>query len=299
MKLICNKDDFNHFFHYVCKKTMKKALLSASAIGMCSVLSLGFILKWSSGIPGRTGSPGETTCTACHGGGSGTTIVNINATPSFISNQYIPGTTYTIDVTVMNNPYSKFGFGCEILDASTNTNTGSMTTPLTGVQFLTAANGRNNAVHTTPKSGTGAATFSFVWTAPTTTNNIVIYAAGNAVNGNGTTTGDAVGTASLMLTANITSIQENNANNSMLIFPNPASDFISIHIDYFNSPTFVTIELFDLKSTKHFTLLNTKLNYGQNVIKTFLPDELSNGIYVLKVRSNEKNIASQLLLIKK
>lgn len=278
---------------------MKKVFLSVSAIGMLTFLSLGFILKWSSGIPGKTGSPGETSCTACHGGGSGTTIVNINATPSFISNQYIPGTTYTIDVTVINNPYSKFGFGCEILDASTNTNAGSMTTPLAGVQFLTAANGRNNAVHNTPKNGTGSATFSFVWVAPTTTNNIVIYAAGNAVNGNGTTTGDAVGTASLLLTPNTTSIQENTANNSISIFPNPASDFISMYIDYFNAPTLVTIELSDLKGSHHFTLLNTKLNYGQNEIKTFLPDELSNGIYVLKVRSNEKNITSQLLLIKK
>ena len=137
---------------------MKKALLVSGTALITSVLTTSFIMKWSSGIPGRTGSPGETTCTACHGGGSGITLVNISATPAFISNQYVPGTTYTVNVSVTNNPYSKFGFGCEILDASSNTDAGIMLTPLVGVQFLTASNGRINAVHTSPKSGTGSAT---------------------------------------------------------------------------------------------------------------------------------------------
>ncbi|GIV28341.1 MAG: hypothetical protein KatS3mg027_2155 [Bacteroidia bacterium] len=279
-------------------KTSKNFVFNSLILGTF-ILSSAFIIKWSSGIPGRTGSPGETTCTACHGGGTGTTNVSISATPNFSANEYIPGNTYTINVTVTNNSYTKFGFGCEILDPTSNSNAGTMNTPLTGVQFLTASNGRNNAVHTTPKTGSGTTTFSFIWTAPTTTNNIVIYAAGNAVNGNGTTTGDAVGSASLVLTANTTSIKENTANNSMLIFPNPASDFISIHVDYFNTPTDVTLELYDLKGIQHYTLINTKLNYGQNEIKTFLPTEVSNGLYLLKIRSNEKTIASQLFLVKK
>ncbi len=276
----------------------KKIILGLTII--LSLASLSFIVLNSSGIAGKTGSPGETTCSQCHSGGTGTTTVLIGSVPEFTTNQFVPGQSYQITVYVSNTNYTKFGFGCEILDQATSTNTGTMNISGPNVQFITASNGRKNAVHTAPYSApSGAAAFTFYWTAPNTTNNIVIYAAGNAVNGNGTTIGDAVGTTSLLLTPSTSSIKENNANNSMLIFPNPASDFISIHIDYFNSPTIATIELSDLKGSQYFTLLNTKLNYGQNEIKTFLPTELSNGIYLLKVRNNKQIIASQIVLIKK
>lgn len=263
-------------------------------------LTMAFVVKWSSGIPGRTGSPGETTCTACHGGGNGTTIVSISANPSFISNQYVPGTTYTIDVTVANNSYTLFGFGCEILDASSFTNAGNMTTALSGVQFLNASNGRKNAVHTTPKSGTGSTSFSFVWTAPTTTNSIVIYAAGNAVNGNGTTTGDQVGSTTLTLSANINNISNFSFKNSMQIFPNPASKLVTIQLEYYQSPVHAQIELWNLQGTKITTLLQIPIQYGSNIFHCFIPETISNGLYILKVKTtNEEYLTSKMLIVKK
>jgi len=279
---------------------MKKELLVSGTILITSVLTTSFIIKWSSGIPGRTGSPGETTCSACHSGGSGTTVVNISATPAFTSNQYVPGTTYTVNVTVANNSYSNFGFGCEILDANSNTDAGIMTTPLTGVQFLTASNGRKNAVHTSPKSGTGSATFSFVWTAPTGTNNIVIYAAGNAVNANGTTSGDAVGTRSLSLSANTTGIKKITNNVKINVYPNPASDFISIHVENVSNVGNVNIELWDLKGNKVAHLNASQLNVGTQNIRVFLPDNVNSGLYILKIQSaNNQTIASKMIIVKK
>lgn len=267
---------------------------------LCTLLTTAFVVKWSSGIPGRTGSPGETTCTACHGGGSGTTIVSVSANPSFAGNQYVPGTTYTIDVTVANNTYTLFGFGCEILDASTNTDAGNMTTAFSGVQFLTASNGRKNAVHTTPKSGTGSTTFSFVWTAPTTTNDIVIYAAGNAVNGSGTSIGDQVGTTTLTLSANVTGISNISFKNSMHIYPNPAAELVTIQLEYYQSPVSAQIELWDLRGTKIATLLQTSIQYGTNTFHCFIPETISNGLYILKVKaSNKECITSKMLMVKK
>jgi len=276
-----------------------KALLVSGTALIVSGLTTSFIMK-SSGISGRTGSPGETTCTACHSGGTGTTVVNISATPAFTSNQYVPGTTYTVNVTVTNNSYSNFGFGCEILDASSNTDAGTMTTPLTGVKFLTASNGRKNAVQSSPKSGTGSATFSFVWTAPTGTNNIVIYAAGIAVNNTGGTGGDAVGTRSLTLSANANGIKEITNNVKINVYPNPASDFVSIQVENISEIRNVNIELWDLKGNKVDHLNASQLNVGTQNIRVFLPDNINNGLYILKLQSaNNETIASKMIIVKK
>lgn len=57
--------------------------------------------------------------------------------------------------------------------------------------------------HTTPKSSDGtSAKFSFLWTAPLSSGTHTLRAAGAAVNGNGTTTGDLGATTSLGITVN-------------------------------------------------------------------------------------------------
>lgn len=206
-----------------------------------------------------------------------------------MSNQYVPGTTYTIDVTVTNNSYTLFGFGYEILDANSFTDAGNMTTALSGVQFLNASNGRKNAVHTAPKSGTGSTSFSFVWTAPTTTNNIVIYAAGNAVNGNGTTTGDQVGSTTLTLSTNVTHVSNFSFKNSIQIFPNPASKLVTIQLEYYQSPVHAQIELWNLEGAKIATLLQTPIQYGTNTFHCFIPETISNGFTSSKSKPPTKN----------
>lgn len=280
-------------------QSMEHKLLFITGVLCITGLTVGFIAKYSTGIAGRTGSPGETICSACHGGGSGTTVVNISATPSFSANKYIPGNTYTITVSVINNAYNLFGFGCEVLNASNNTDAGNMTTALSGVQFLVAANGRKNATHTSPKSGTGTASFQFVWTAPTTPDTVTIYAAGNAVNGNGSTLGDMANSASLTITPDVTGISNAEIKNTMTVYPNPASGFININIQYFNQPQDVFIELFDIKGNKVCNLSDTRINYGENHYRVLLPDNISNGIYFVKVKTLKESILSKMLIVQK
>ena len=131
-----------------------------------------FILN-NGGIANRTGSPGETTCVACHSGGAGTTIISISATPSFSANQFVIGQTYTVSCTVSNSAFTKFGFDAEILDVS-NVNAGNITAGLSGVQIINAT--RRNVTQTTPKTGSGSAVFEFVWVAPLS-GNATIYVA--------------------------------------------------------------------------------------------------------------------------
>jgi hypothetical protein len=178
---------------------MKKQIILFITLPLVLMGASAFILQ-SGGMIGYTGSPGEGTCANCHTGGTGSTVVNISSIPSFTSNQFAPGGTYTINVAVLNNAYDHFGFDCEILDPD-DADAGTMSNPGTGVQLL-AFGDRMNATHTMPNNNPGMANFSFVWVAPST-GSAVIYASGNAVNNNGDNDGDMPNNTSLALTASV------------------------------------------------------------------------------------------------
>ena len=274
---------------------MKKNLLLASALGAVFISTTAFIV-YSSGIAGYAGSPTEGTCTTCHSGGMGTTIVGITGSPTFTSNQYVPGATYTVNVNVQNTSYTHFGFDCEILNSS-NTNAGSMTTALTGVQFLTATNSRKNATHTTPKTVTGVASFSFVWVAPST-GTTTIYATGIAVNLNGTTIGDQVGSVSLALTPSTTDIKEANSTGftNISIFPNPIVSKFKINYNIAVDSD-VKVGLYDVQGKLISELLNEKQPSGDYTLKLNLPDDLSKGIYIIKLMCNSNTTAQRLVIV--
>ena len=77
--------------------------------------------------------------------------MSINSLPAFSNNNYVPGTTYTLTIIITASGFNNFGFGCEILNAS-NTDAGTMQNAGTGVKFLTAGNGRKNAVQSATKA---------------------------------------------------------------------------------------------------------------------------------------------------
>lgn len=277
-------------------KTMKIKLLIVGLIPM--VFSTAYIIKYSSGIAGYTGSSGESTCTSCHGGGSGTTNVSVSFNPAMPTGSYTPGQTYTVSVTISNSAYSLFGFGCEILNSS-NTNCGSMTTAGTGVKFLTASNGRKNAVHSTPKSGSGAATFTFVWMAPMS-GTAYIHAVGNAVNGNGGTSGDKVSSAYTMsLTPDVTSVAINNTNHiQATVYPNPVKDVMNIQLNLSNDTEQLNVFLFDLDGKKVYSQNIQGMVAGIHSLNISIPDHLTNGLYTLCLNSGNSKI-TKLILIEK
>ncbi|HPQ09097.1 MAG TPA: T9SS type A sorting domain-containing protein [Bacteroidia bacterium] len=253
-------------------------------------------MKDSNGRAGYTGSPSESTCTACHGGGSGTTMVNVSFNPAIPSGSYTPNQTYTVTVTVSNNAYSKFGFGCEILNVSTNANIGTMPSAGTGVTFKTAGNGRKNAVHSTPKSGTGSASFSFVWTAPST-GNAVLYAIGNAVNGNGSTSGDKVSsTYSLSLVPDVTGVALNESHiQNLVVFPNPIKDYVNVQFSASTSLNNVSFSIIDLNGKTVFEKKMTSVATGLNNIQFSIPENISNGLYIL--HTSAENISLKKMII--
>jgi hypothetical protein len=171
-------------------------------ICVLTVLSLLWMSN-ANGVANRNGAPGETACNAsgCHtsnalnsGGGSITITDNIPTTG------YIPGQTYTINVTVAKTGVNLFGFGFEAVSSS-NTTAGTLVV-LNAASTKTLNGTRTNMVHLT-NSGVSASskTFTFGWIAPSTPNgNVTFYAAGNAANGNGSDTGDYIYTTTKTIT---------------------------------------------------------------------------------------------------
>lgn len=273
---------------------MKKSLL-LFALGLSLFAGSSFVILSSGGIVGKTGSPGETTCSGCHSGGAGTTSVSISTTPSITSNQFLPGQTYTVTVTVANASFSQFGFGCEILNSS-NANAGTMANAQAGV-FFANAGAKTNAIHSTPKSGTGTADFSFEWTAPTS-GNATIYAAGNAINGTGNTTGDKPGNTSLALTLLSTNLSERPVSSFNLnLYPNPSSN--KINIEYLLATNAnVNIAMYDLKGSEVALLLNEQQAAGAQTLNADISANIEKGIYIIKMSVNDR-VATQKLFVKR
>lgn len=257
---------------------------------------LGFITKKNLGIAGTVSSPGETNCSFCHTPNTAVSGTTISAIPAFTSNLYTPGQTYTIQVNVGCLTLSNFGFACEVLSAS-NTDTGVMQNPQAGVQFSVAANGRKNATQTGKKAGAGFATFQFEWVAPGG-GQVKIYAAGTAVNNNGLTSGDAVSTSSLALTAStVSAVSEINSYFTSVNFcPNPIkSDFtLNYHLE---KSGMIKVTLYDLQGKEITEFVNEDQVNGLHTSKASLPTDLSKGVYIMKFLFNGHPDAQRMVIV--
>ncbi|MEW6207455.1 MAG: choice-of-anchor V domain-containing protein [Acidobacteriota bacterium] len=155
---------------------------------------------FSSGPPaGRTGAPGELTCATadCHQG-------SLNGGPGQFAiiapSVYEPGETYQITVrhTTTDSSRRRWGFQLTALTTSNNKagdldNTNNLTVVLDddGPGF-----NRQYIEHTlngTFAGQTSQASWTFEWTAPDTdVGPVILYAAGNQANNNGSNTGDQI-----------------------------------------------------------------------------------------------------------
>jgi hypothetical protein len=155
----------------------------------------------------RTGAPGELTCgiSTCHNNVPNTNGGSVAIAFSGTNNKYVPGSPYTITVTVTDAAQSRFGFEMTSLD-TTDTQAGTFAeiSGSTDVSFPFSSNGRLYVAHHNANSSN---TFTFFWTAPSTNvGNIILYAAGNAANNNNQSTGDHIYTSNLTLTRTLVSL---------------------------------------------------------------------------------------------
>jgi len=162
------------------------------------------VASYSGGPPdAHTGAPSETTCRDCHGTAVGTGSLTIIGVPA----QYNLRQTYTLTATIQNAAQKRWGFELTAVDAAAK-GAGQFTlTDIVNTQLSdNAAPARDYVKHTTAGTfnGTldGPVSWNFDWKAPAVSvHTITFYAAGNAANGNFTTTGDFVYTTSVAATS--------------------------------------------------------------------------------------------------
>jgi len=144
----------------------------------------------------RTGSPLSTgACDICHGANNFAPSVSLELLDGETSvTEYEPGASYTVRLTIATDQGEPAGYGFQLvaLTGSSDANAGAWQALPDGVQ-VTTIDERDYAEHERQLNDN---VLELEWTAPLDDpGEVRFYAAGNAVNGNGSTSGD--GSASL------------------------------------------------------------------------------------------------------
>lgn len=245
------------------------------------------LLSNSTGSPGGyTGSTGDNglNCTGCHIGTAQVASGWITTNVPVIG--YSGGETYTITLTGSHNGSSKFGFE---LTAEDDFGTKVGTFIITNTSQTKLANSNKSVTHTfagTSATG-GSKTWSADWTAPSgSTGTITFYAAVNATNSNGGTSGDVVYRTSVAINPDVTGVEEYSQGFSF--YPNPTTGLVN----------------FDAANLEANTELSVYNNSGQ-LVHRFVPghsisqvdlSHLSAGIYFIKVSSNDRSEMKKLVI---
>jgi len=150
-------------------------------------------------LQGRTGAPGELTCSAaeCHLGSpvnSGGGTLTISGVPD----NYTPNAEYDITVTISQAGRERFGFQTTVIDSNGNP-AGTISRTETSRTLLSTSqiNSRQYINHsfngTSPNGGANQGRWTFRWKAPAqAAGTITFYAASNAANDDGAQTGDLI-----------------------------------------------------------------------------------------------------------
>lgn len=292
---------------------MKKKLTSALLIFISILGSSAFITKSSNGISGYAGSPGEGTCSSCHGGGSSAASgITITTSPAFSVNinsetEYMPDSVYQISIAVEAASFTHYGFASQILNNS-NTNAGTFQSLGAGVKFLGPTNKRS-MVHTTPKIGSSGqgVTFTYNWKAPSG-GNATIYAIANAVNGNNSTSGDfVISPVSLNLVAAPTPTSNTDSVgvgikkiafesvSAVSIYPNPANSLSTLSF-YLNENKLITVELIDIRGTLVKELHNQQQEAGSHALFLNL-NGVASGVYFIRTLADHQKVSQKLITI--
>lgn len=286
------------------KKT-RAALFAALLLSAASTMS--FDIMEDSGKAGRTGSPGETTCTGCHTGfaindGGGSVVIS---SPDLGTTwEYLPGDTYTIEVTVSRTGCPLFGFGLECLTGSTpaqNAGTLIVTNPAeTHILNATVSTVvRKNMVHTLNGGlGTDSKTFSFKWAAPTTNvGNVTFYCCGNATNMNGAKTGDHIYSTSQVVTPAFGAGLNEPAGNAQTfsVYPNPSNE--NFHVTYsVAAGERVDFTLMTLDGKVAGPAYTFTGNGSATTSTIILPHDFAAGIYLLRMQHGDMATVQKIII---
>jgi hypothetical protein len=263
----------------------------------------------SGGPPdGRTGAPGESTCatSGCHG----TSSPNAGAGSLAIDapNPYVPGTEYAVSVALSDPVQSRWGFELTVLNANDEA-AGTITLTNTNDTQLSTSSGRTYIKHTSAGTSPGTSasrTWSFQWTAPPSdVGSITFFAAGNAANGNFSTSGDHIYLSSAMSIPQTTGIGSEPVQASQPKlgpnYPNPFNPATTIPFTL-HEPSSVEITVFSLGGQAVRRLANKSLGVGRHNIEwdgySDAGTPVASGVYIITMRSDHTRMALTATLVR-
>lgn len=253
---------------------MRKLYYLFAILSVPAVLALyGYSSGYTEG--GKSGSIGDggSNCTACHSG----TPMNQSGwiTTNMLNGEWVPGQSYTITATATHAGVGKFGFE---LTAENATGEKMGTFSIINATETQLTNPGTSVTHTTD-GGTPSGdskTWEMQWTAPSTDEGeITFYAAINAANGNGNTSGDVVYLTRLQSPQSTIGIEGHDLASNFVLYPNPTSDYV--HINFSKTLTEVEVQIINQAGA----VLHTQQANG-NIIRLNL-GTYANGIYFINL----------------
>ena len=254
-------------------------------------------IESDNGKAGATGSPGENNCRNCHSTYAlNSTLGSLTITSNMTNWEYVPGQTYQISVTVAQTGKTLFGLGFEaLLPSGANAGTLTAGTGTTIKNATVSGNSRRNIVHQlNGGASSGTHTFTFNWAAPTTNiGAITFYAAGDACNANGSTSGDYVYTTSQVVNpAPVGVAEEVNTLFTFSFYPNPATENITLNYALEESSK-VSYIIYDLTGKQIQTESATRFPGAQQ--QSIDVNALQAGTYLLSVNVNGSVITKRFV----
>lgn len=245
---------------------------------------------------GKTGAPGDGTCTQCHAGtvqsGSGFNSVTLMHAGNAVT-EYETSTTYQVQVTMAtNNP--KNGFEIVALNPN-NTLAGTIAiTDATNTKSIVSG-GKTRVTH--KFAGTSLNSWTFNWTSPATNvGTVTFYLATNQTNSSSSDAGDVIRTSQHPFGSQASNEEITDKVETKIGYQaNTNSLNIQLNSKVDGS---VFVNVVDLNGKSVFTENAGTVSAGENSLSVRLDRELNSGIYMVNV-SVDNNMTMKKVFISK
>lgn len=244
--------------------------------------------KYPSGAPaGYTNSPHDgqdCSVSACHGGTSN--VVSNYITTNVPADGYVPGSNYTITVTVPGNSGDNKGF--EVSPQNTAGTILGMCAPGTGCKMASGATGyitHSSAMTTAP------AVWTFTWTAPAAgTGQVTFY--GAFVSGFSN-----ISHSSTVVQESHVGINDLKAELGFVAFPNPVQNKLTVSYNLRDQEQ-MTLSLLDVTGKMILPLVNELQNTGSYTRSFELKGSIASGIYFIAINKGGANKILEKIVVR-
>jgi|WetSurMetagenome_2_1015567.scaffolds.fasta_scaffold32033_2 hypothetical protein len=245
------------------------------------------LYSYPTGITGLTYKTGGQGC-SCHGPSPTPSVI-----VSFLNADSVgKGQTKTVTVKIQGGSAISGGFNVAVLNGVLNIGGDA------GVQKI-----GSELTHVSPKSFSGGSvSWTFNYTAPNTVGWDTLYACGNSVNLNGSSSGDTwnflirfpvrIFNSSSIRTTNEVVKEYSLTQN----YPNPFNPTTNIKFSILKDG-FASLKVYDISGKEVTTLVNKNMKSGTYVVD-YNASELSSGVYIYKLITNDFTSTKKMTLIK-